>query len=110
MNKCLLTPDTEPLTVQVRILSKSSLVTQIVSLGLFPGVWVRAYLWKQRVFRELGWSLPLPGGSPCLKVSLSSPTINTSSGKREPRKPCQFQGLPKFFSGLFSELMSLPGG
>lgn len=47
MNKCLLTPDTEPLTVQVRILSKSSLVTQIVSLGLFPGVWVRAYLWKQ---------------------------------------------------------------
>lgn len=67
-------------------------------------------LQKQRVFRELRWSLPLPGGSPCLNVSLSSPTINIWSWKKKPRKPCQFQGLPKFFSSLFPELMSLPWG
>ena len=41
MNKYLLTPDMEFMYTEVRILSKFSLVNQIVLLGLLTIVWVR---------------------------------------------------------------------
>lgn len=85
MNKCLLTPDMEPLTVQVRILSKSSLDEPNSFIGVIHSSVGEGLLAETESLQAARLVSASSRRLTCLKVSLSSPTINTSSGKKEPR-------------------------
>lgn len=118
MNKYLLTPDVQFIYTKVRILSKFSLVNQIVLLGSLTIVWVRGYLQELSLFRQLSWCLlllpcslagmSLSGSSAYLKVCYTP--LMYVQGERDLVNLVSFWDFLRFLNCLCPELMNLPSG
>lgn len=115
INKCLLTPDRDSTTHQVRIPPKSNLVNQCVLLVLLIRIWVKNYLLGQKQLRDscITKANPSMGDSSRKLEHTAWPTGSSIHWRlslpSDNLKLFQAAGLVWESSGQLSWNLSLPG-